>query len=244
MKSSPTLHKTISSPPVHVGIIMDGNGRWAEARGWPRVEGHRRGVETVREVVKGSIESGVKYLTLYGFSIENWKRPSEEITFLMGLFRLYMRQELDELDKRGIRLRFIGFRGLLAKDIVTQIEKAEERTKDNTVLTLIVAVSYGARQEITAAARNVARQVLAGDLDVDNIDEIIFSEHLETAGIPDPDLVIRTSGEHRISNFLLWQSAYSELMFTDTMWPEFSKEDFNAAINEYNRRERRYGDTV
>ena len=244
MKSAPTLDETNSSPPIHVGIIMDGNGRWAEARGWPRVEGHRRGVETVREVVKGSIDSGVKYLTLYGFSIENWKRPSEEIAFLMGLFRLYMREELDELDKRGIRLRFIGFRGLLAKDIVTLIEKAEERTKGNTVLTLIVAVSYGARQEITAAARNVARQVLAGDLDVDEIDETMFSEHLETAGIPDPDLVIRTSGEHRISNFLLWQSAYSELMFTDTMWPEFSKEDFNAAIKEYNRRERRYGDTV
>ncbi len=244
MKSAPSIHKTISDPPIHVGIIMDGNGRWAEARGWPRAEGHRRGVETVREVVRGSIQSGVKYLTLYGFSIENWKRPSQEIDFLMGLFRLYLREEIDELDERGVRLKFIGYRDLLDKDIVALIEDAENRTKDNKILTLIVAFSYGARQEITSAVRDVAREVLAGDLNVDEIDEIIFSEHLETAGIPDPDLLIRTSGEHRISNFLLWQSAYSELVFTDTLWPEFSKEDFFSAINEYNRRERRYGDIV
>jgi undecaprenyl diphosphate synthase len=223
---------------------MDGNGRWAEARGWPRVEGHRRGVETVKEVVTGSIQSGIKYLTLYGFSIENWKRPSQEIDFLMGLFRLYLREEIDELDERGVRLRFIGYRGLLDKDIVSLIEEVEDRTRENKVLTVIVAFSYGARQEITSAVRDVAKQVLSGDLDVDQIDERMFSEHLETAGIPDPDLVIRTSGEYRISNFLLWQSAYSELLFTDTLWPEFSKEDFFAAINEYNRRERRYGDIV
>ena len=244
MKSAPALREGISSPPIHVGIIMDGNGRWAEARGWPRVEGHRRGVETVREVVRGSIQSGVKFLTLYGFSIENWKRPSQEIDFLMGLFRLYLREEIDELDERGIRLRFIGYRGLLDQDIVSLIEEAEIRTKGNKNLTVIVAFSYGARQEITSAVRDVARQVLAGDLNVDEIDEITFSEHLETAGIPDPDLVIRTSGEHRMSNFLLWQSAYSELVFTDILWPEFSKEDFFAAIKEYNRRERRYGDLV
>ena len=244
MKFVPSLRETIATPPIHVGIIMDGNGRWAEARGWPRVEGHRRGVETVRKVVEGSIESGVKYLTLYGFSIENWKRPAQEIEFLMGLFRLYLRQDIEELDDHGIRLRFIGYRGLLAKDIITLIEEAEIRTKGNTVLTLIVALSYGARQEITAAVRNVAQRVLAGDLDVDEINERMFSGYLETAGIPDPDLVIRTSGEHRISNFLLWQSAYSELVFTDTLWPEFSREDFSAAINEYNRRERRYGDSI
>ena len=244
MKSAPSLHEVISSSPIHVGIIMDGNGRWAEARGWPRVEGHRRGVETVREVISGSIQSGIKYLTLYGFSIENWKRPYQEIDFLMGLFRLYLREEIDELDERGVRLRFIGYRGLLDKDIVSLIEEAEDRTKGNKVLTVIVAFSYGARQEITSAVRDVARQVLAGNLDVDQIDELKFSEHLETAGIPDPDLVIRTSGEHRISNFLLWQSAYSELLFTDTLWPEFSKEEFFAAIKEYNRRERRYGDIV
>ena len=244
MKSAPSFQEPISSPPLHVGIIMDGNGRWAEARGWPRAEGHRRGLETVREIVRGSIQSGIKYLTLYGFSIENWKRPSQEIDSLMSLFRLYLREEIDELDERGIRLRFIGYRGLLDKDIVTLIEEAEDRTKGNKVLTLIVAFSYGARQEITAAVRNIAEQVLAGDLNVDEIDEIMFCEHLETAGIPDPDLVIRTSGEHRISNFLLWQSAYSELVFTDTLWPEFSREEFCAAINEYNRRERRYGDII
>ena len=162
----------------------------------------------------------------------------------MGLFRLYLREEIDELDERGIRLRFIGYRGLLDQDIVSLIEEAEIRTKGNKNLTVIVAFSYGARQEITSAVRDVARQVLAGDLNVDEIDEITFSEHLETAGIPDPDLVIRTSGEHRMSNFLLWQSAYSELVFTDILWPEFSKEDFFAAIKEYNRRERRYGDLV
>ncbi|MBO38576.1 MAG: di-trans,poly-cis-decaprenylcistransferase [Rhodospirillaceae bacterium] len=244
MTSAPSLPETISSPPIHVGIIMDGNGRWAEERGWPRVEGHRRGIEAVRQVVKCSIQSGIKYLTLYGFSIENWKRPSQEIEFLMGLFRLYLREELDELDEGGVRLRFIGYRGLLDKDIVTLIEEAEDRTKGNKVLTVIVAFSYGARQEITSAVRDVARQVLAGDLDIDQIDEIMFSEHLETAGIPDPDLVIRTSGEHRISNFLLWQSAYSEFLFTDTLWPEFCEEEFQGAINEYKRRERRYGDIV
>ena len=244
MKSAPSFQEPISNPPLHVGIIMDGNGRWAEARGWPRAEGHRRGLETVREIVRGSIQSGIKYLTFYGFSIEKWKRPSQEIDSLMSLFRLYLREEIDELDERGIRLRFIGYRGLLDKDIVTLIEEAEDRTKGNKVLTLIVAFSYGARQEITAAVRNIAEQVLAGDLNVDEIDEIMFCEHLETAGIPDPDLVIRTSGEHRISNFLLWQSAYSELVFTDTLWPEFSREEFCAAINEYNRRERRYGDII
>ncbi|NKB21967.1 MAG: isoprenyl transferase [Alphaproteobacteria bacterium] len=243
MKPVSSLRETAPPPPTHVGIIMDGNGRWAQGRGRPRIEGHRRGMETVREVVKGSIEQGIEYLTLYGFSIENWKRPAAEISSLMGLLRLYLRQEIKELDQQGVRMRFIGQRSLLANDIVSLIEEAEEQTKNNTALNLVVALSYGARQEITAAAQSVARQVAAGELDVSTIDESVISEYLETAGMPDPDLVIRTSGEQRISNFLLWQVAYAELVFTDTLWPDFSREDLREAINEFHRRERRYGAT-
>jgi undecaprenyl diphosphate synthase len=200
-------------------------------------------METVREVVKGSIALGVEYLTLYGFSIENWKRPAAEISSLMGLLRLYLRQEIKELDQQGVRMLFIGHRSLLPDDIVALIEEAEEQTKGNTILNLVVALSYGARQEITAAAQSVARQVAAGELDVSDIDETVFTKHLETAGMPDPDLVIRTSGEQRISNFLLWQVAYAEFIFVDTLWPDFSRDDLREAINEYHRRERRYGAT-
>ena len=243
MKSVSSLRETTPPPPVHVAIIMDGNGRWAQGRGRPRIEGYRRGMETVREVVKGSIELGIEYLTLYGFSIENWKRPAAEISSLMGLLRLYLRQEIKELDQRGVRMRFIGQRSLLADDIVSLIEEAEEKTKSNTALNLVVALSYGARQEITAASRSIAQRVGSGELDISTIDETVISQHLETAGMPDPDLVIRTSGEQRISNFLLWQVAYAELVFTDTLWPDFSQEDLRDAINEYHRRERRYGAT-
>ncbi len=243
MKSVSSLRETEPPPPVHVGIIMDGNGRWAQGRGRPRIEGHRRGMEAVREVVKGSIAFGVEYLTLYGFSIENWKRPAAEISSLMGLLRLYLRQEIKELDQQGVRMRFIGHRSLLADDIVSLIEEAEEKTKGNTKLNLVVALSYGGRQEITSAAQSVARRVAAGELDVSAIDESVFTEHLETAGMPNPDLVIRTSGEQRISNFLLWQVAYAELVFVDTLWPDFSRDDLREAINEYHRRERRYGAT-
>ena len=243
MKPASSLRETAPPPPVHVGIIMDGNGRWAKGRGRPRIEGHRRGMETVREVVKGSIALGVEYLTLYGFSIENWKRPAAEISSLMGLLRLYLRQEIKELDQHGVRMRFIGHRSLLADDIVSLIEEAEEQTKNNTNLNFVVALSYGARQEITAAAQSVARQVAAGELEVSAIDESVFTKHLETAGMPDPDLVIRTSGEKRISNFLLWQVAYAELVFVDTLWPDFSRDDLRDAIMEYHRRERRYGAT-
>ena len=243
MKPASSLRETAPPPPVHVGIIMDGNGRWAKGRGRPRIEGHRRGMETVREVVKGSIALGVEYLTLYGFSIENWKRPAAEISSLMGLLRLYLRQEIKELDQQGVRMRFIGHRSLLADDIVSLIEEAEEQTKNNTNLNFVVALSYGARQEITAAAQSVARQVAAGELEVSAIDESVFTKHLETAGMPDHDLVIRTSGEKRISNFLLWQVAYAELVFVDTLWPDFSRDDLRDAIMEYHRRERRYGAT-
>jgi undecaprenyl diphosphate synthase len=229
--------------PVHVGIIMDGNGRWAQARGLPRVEGHRQGAESVRRAVKASVELGVRYLTLYGFSNENWKRPELEVSALMGLLRLYLRREIEELDQRGVRIRFIGQRQRLAADIVSLIEEAEARTAENAKLTLIVALSYGARQEITEAARTIAMKAAAGELDPASINEELVANHLETAGIPDPDLMIRTSGEQRVSNFLLWQLAYAELVFTDTLWPDFSWSDLEEAINEFHRRERRYGAT-
>ncbi len=222
---------------------MDGNGRWARARGLPRVEGHRNGAESVRRTVEAAVELGVRYLTLYGFSNENWKRPELEITALMGLLRLYLRSEIDELHRQGVQIRIIGQRHRLDGDIVEMIEAAEQRTKNNKTLTLIVALSYGARQEITTAAREIAIRALAGEIDPATIDEGVIERHLETAGIPDPDLMIRTSGEQRISNFLLWQLAYAELVFTDTLWPDFSRSDLEEAINEFHRRERRYGAT-
>jgi undecaprenyl diphosphate synthase len=220
---------------------MDGNGRWAKGRGRPRIEGHRQGIEAVREMVRGCIDFDIKYLTLYGFSMENWKRPRSEITALMGLLRIYLREEIKELNERGVRLSFIGNRTFLSADIVSLIEMAEEKTKNNDTLNLVVALSYGARQEITAAAKSLAKEVIAENIDISMIDEADFSKHLETAGMPDPDLIIRTSGEKRISNFLLWQVAYSEFVFSDTLWPDFCRVDLKEAINEYQRRERRYG---
>lgn len=231
------------TPPTHVGIIMDGNGRWAQFRGMPRIAGHRRGVESVRVAVSTAVELGIQYMTLYGFSIENWKRPMAEVTALMGLLRLYLRQEIDELNEKGVRIRFIGERKRLAPDIVKLINESEKRTETNTALNLVVALSYGARQEITAAARQLAQKVLAGELMLDDIDERLMSQNLATAGIPDLDLVIRTSGEKRVSNFLLWQLAYAELIFIDTLWPDFSSRDLEEAVNEFHRRERRYGAT-
>lgn len=243
MSTVSSLRDAVPPPPVHVGIIMDGNGRWAQARGLPRVEGHRQGAEAVRRAVKASVDLGVRYLTLYGFSNENWKRPEVEVSALMGLLRLYLRREIDELDQRGVRIRFIGQRQRLGADIVSLIEEAVARTHGNTKLTLIVALSYGARQEISEAVRAIAIKAAAGELDPASIDENLVADHLETAGIPDPDLMIRTSGEQRFSNFLLWQLAYSELVFTDTLWPDFSQSDLEEAINEFHRRERRYGAT-
>jgi undecaprenyl diphosphate synthase len=222
---------------------MDGNGRWAAARGMPRIAGHSQGAEAVRATVKGAIENGVAYLTLYGFSQENWKRPKNEVTALMGLLRIYLRQEIDALNEQGVRLTFIGRRDMLEPDIVSLIENAENVTKANVKLRLIVALSYGARQEITAAARKIASAAIAGDLEPEQIDEALFQDHLETAGIPDPDLVIRTSGEQRVSNFLLWQLAYAELVFVETHWPDFNGRHLEEAINEFHRRERRYGAT-
>lgn len=197
--------------PLHVCVIMDGNGRWAASRGLPRAEGHRRGAEAVRQVIKEAARLGVGYLTLFGFSSENWKRPSGEVTDLMGLLRLYLRKELADLHKQGVRFRVIGERSRLPGDVQELVTTAENRTKDNTGLTLVIALSYGGRAEIVNAARDLAEKAKAGTLDPGAIDEATFATHLETADIPDPDLLIRTSGEQRISNFLLWQCAYTEL---------------------------------
>jgi undecaprenyl diphosphate synthase len=227
--------------PRHIAIIMDGNGRWAQARGLPRIAGHRRGAEAVRRAVAGARELGIAYLTLFGFSSENWKRPSSEIHDLMGLLRHYLRGEIAELHKNGVRLKVIGQIGRLAPDIVSLIEHAEEVTRNNSAVTLTIALSYGGRAEIVAAVRAIAAQVARGSLAVDAVDEDCLAGHLLTVDLPDPDLLIRTSGEQRISNFLLWQCAYSELVFTKTLWPDFAKSDLEQAIDEYCGRERRYG---
>jgi len=226
---------------VHVAIIMDGNGRWAKARGLPRFVGHQRGAEAVRRVVEGARELGIGYLTLYAFSSENWKRPPAEVEDLMGLLRVYLRGELDDLHRNRVRVRFIGERERLADDIVELIDEAEGRTARNEGMTLIIALNYGSQREIVAAVRRIAADVAAGRLDPESVDEALFQRHLQTAGIPDPDLVIRTSGEQRLSNFLLWQAAYAELVFMDILWPEFTKESLEEAVREYERRERRYG---
>ena len=230
-----------SRAPTHVAIIMDGNGRWAQRRGQPRVAGHRRGADAARIAVRAAVKHGVRYLTLYGFSSENWKRPADEIEDLMGLLRYYLRSEIAELHKQGIRLRVIGDRSRLAADIVALIEDSERRTADNDTLTLTMALSYGSRAEIAEAARRLAEDVEAGRIRSYEIDETALAGRLFTAGIPDPDLLIRTSGEQRLSNFLLWQSAYTEFVFLDVLWPDFSEDDFTHAIKEYNGRERRYG---
>jgi undecaprenyl diphosphate synthase len=229
------------APPKHVAIIMDGNGRWAKARGLPRTAGHRKGVEAVRRTVEAARELGIPYLTMFGFSSENWRRPEGEVFDLMQLLRFYLRSEIAELHKNGVRLRVIGDRAKLSGDIVTMIEKAEELTRSNTELNLIIALSYGARQEIVEATRQMVRDALEGRLSPEEITEESFSARLLTRDIPDPDLLVRTSGEQRISNFLLWQSAYTELVFVDTLWPDFTKRDLEDAIREFNRRDRRYG---
>jgi undecaprenyl diphosphate synthase len=227
--------------PNHVAIIMDGNGRWAKARGLPRVAGHRRGADAVRRVVRGAGELGIPVLTLFAFSTENWTRPADEVNDLMGLLRHYLRNELDELHKNGARLRVIGNREGLASDIVRDISDAENMTRGNSRIDVNICINYGARAEILQAIRSLARQVAAGELSADRIDEDRFERELLTSGVPDPDLLIRTSGEQRISNFMLWQCAYAELVFVDTLWPDFGKEHLEQAIAEFRRRERRYG---
>ena len=237
-------HDASPPPPVHVAIIMDGNGRWAKARGLPRTAGHKRGAEAVRRTVEAAREMGISYLTLYAFSAENWKRPTNEVTDLMGLLRLYLRNEVANMHKNGIRLRIIGDRARLGPDLVALIEQSEAKTAGNSALTLVLALSYGGRQEIAAAARKLAAEVVAGTLDIAAITEETLSSRLYTADIPDPDLVIRTSGEKRISNFLLWQSAYAEFVFSDILWPDFGRDHLEDAVRDFQGRERRYGNAV
>lgn len=233
-----------ASPPAHIAIIMDGNRRWADSRGLPRVAGHKAGAEAVRRTVEAAAKLGVSYLTLFGFSSENWSRTKGEIGDLMGLLRLYLKSEIGALKKNGVRLRVIGDLYRFDQDIVDLINFAETETDTNSRITLVLALSYGGRQEIVCAARELALRVKKGALDPEDIDEAAFESHLQTVGLPDPDLLIRTSGEERISNFLLWQLAYTEFVFTDVLWPDFGDEELTGAISEFVRRERRYGGSV
>ena len=227
--------------PAHIAIIMDGNGRWAAGRGLPRAAGHRAGAQAVRRTIEAATGAGVGWLTLYAFSSENWRRPADEVLELTGLLRHYIRQELNELAGKGVRLRVLGDRARFDAETRADLDRAEQATRGNTRLNLNVALSYGARDEIVAAARAAAAAAAAGQLDPATLDEAAFSRLLFTAGMPDPDLVIRTSGEHRLSNFLLWQSAYAELVFLDVLWPDFGAAELTGAMQEYARRERRFG---
>ena len=237
----PRAADTEAPPPAHVAIIMDGNGRWAAARHLPRIAGHREGARAVRRTIEAAIHSGVSWLTLYAFSSENWRRPLGEVLDLTGLLRHYLRSEIDELRANGVRLRVIGDRGRFDPDIQKDLAAAEQSTADNTRLNLTVALSYGARAEIVAAARAAAEAVRDGRLAAADLNEERFSGLLATADMPDPDLVIRTSGEQRLSNFLLWQAAYAELVFLDVLWPDFDAPHFAAALAEFARRDRRFG---
>jgi undecaprenyl diphosphate synthase len=230
--------------PRHVAIIMDGNGRWAAARGLPRTEGHRRGVEALRATVRAAGEMGIQVLTIFSFSSENWSRPPAEVRDLMGLLRRFIRHDLAELHRNKVRVRVIGEREGLADDILRLLQEAEELTRNNDGLIVVVAFNYGARQEIARAARRLAADVAAGKLPLEAITAEALGSHLDASDLPDPDVIIRTSGEQRLSNFLLWQSAYSELIFVPTYWPDFDRATLEGAIAEYRRRERRFGGLV
>ena len=228
-------------PPRHVAIIMDGNGRWATRRGLPRIAGHKRGINSVRKITRHAKLRGVRYLTLFAFSTENWLRPKEEVHGLFDLFRYYMRRECRTLAREGVRARFIGDRSELPEDIRSMMAEAEEMTAGGEEMTLVVALNYGARAEIAQAARRLAGRVAEGTLDPGDIDDALLSAEMNTAGFPDPDLIIRTSGEQRLSNFLLWQAAYSEFLFVDDHWPDFDEQSFDDCLDRYARRDRRYG---
>ncbi|UZK66945.1 isoprenyl transferase [Sphingomonas sp. M1-B02] len=241
MAAKPAPELPSGSTPRHVAIIMDGNGRWAKSRFLPRIAGHRQGVEAVRRVSRAARKLGIEVLTLYAFSSENWRRPEEEVRDLMGLLRHFLASELDELIAEGVRLRVIGDWRSLAPDLVAMIDIAIVRTADNPGPTLVIALNYGAQAEILAAARRLAEQARDGTLDPAAIDEARFEGALETAGLPPLDLLIRTSGEQRLSNFLLWQAAYAELLFVDTLWPDFNEKILAAALDQFGQRERRFG---
>lgn len=228
-------------PPRHVAIIMDGNGRWAQKRGLPRLAGHRKGAETLQNIVRASGKLGIKYVTVYAFSTENWQRDPSEVSGLMDLLRQYLKSEFKEIQENGVRIIFIGERDMLDADIVEQMYKIEHDTSTNDRLTLCIALSYGSRQEIVRAAQKIAAHAQKGDINLEDIDIKMFSSMLYTKDVPDPDLVIRTSGEQRLSNYLLWQLAYAELAFTPTLWPDFNKQELEKIITDFSKRERRYG---
>jgi undecaprenyl diphosphate synthase len=231
----------ISAAPRHVAIIMDGNGRWAKKRFLPRAMGHREGAEAVRRTVRAAGELGISYLTLYAFSSENWKRPADEVDDLMGLLRLYLRNEVRELHDSNVRIKFIGARQRLSEDVLALVDDSERTTASNTGLTLVIALNYGSQAEIASAAQTLAAQAVRGEIQPEQIDEVMIAQHLFTKDIPDPDVIIRTSGEQRLSNFLMWQAAYAELVFVETLWPDFDRAALESALNEYTGRERRYG---
>lgn len=227
--------------PAHVAIIMDGNGRWAKARGLPRVAGHRAGVEALRKTVRAAPQMGISYLTVYAFSSENWSRPKSEVSDLMGLLKLFIRRDLAELHQNGVRVRVIGDKASLQTDIRGLLEEAETLTAGNDALTLVIAFNYGGRDEIVRTAQKLALAAVRGEISVDSISTDSFAASLDSAGIPDPELVIRTSGELRLSNFLLWQAAYSELVFLPCYWPDFSQDHLADALRDFAGRERRFG---
>lgn len=231
----------LNNTPQHIAIIMDGNGRWAKERGLPRRDGHRAGAESVREAVETCKELGISHLTLYAFSSENWSRPKSEIDALMVLLDRFLAEKTSELNKQNVRLRTIGDIARLPEKNQKRIAKAKKETAGNTDLNLILALSYGAREEITSAVKNIARKASTGDLNPDEITKELVAQHLDTAEFPDPDLLIRTSGELRLSNFLLWQLSYAEIVVTKKFWPDFKRTDLQAAVEEYSRRHRRFG---
>ena len=227
--------------PRHVAIIMDGNGRWAKKRMLPRIAGHRKGIEAARSVTRAAGDLGIEVLTLYAFSTENWRRPAEEVSDLMGLLRHFISADIDELAKNGVRLRIIGNYKALSPDLVQMIDDAIERTAENTSTTLVIALNYGSQAEMVAVIQSIATRARNGDLDPAAIDEAMIENMLDTHGLPPPDLLIRTSGEQRLSNFLLWQLAYTELLFVDTLWPDFGADALADAVREFGARERRFG---
>lgn len=236
-----TLDQQVTRVPRHVALIMDGNGRWAHQRSLPRSAGHKQGVEAVRRAVRAGLELGIEYLTIFSFSAENWSRPASEVNYLLGLLRRFVRQDVADLHNAGVCVRIIGDRRGLQPDIVRLLEDCERVTQDNTSMTLVVAFNYGGRDELAAAARVIAQKAVSGDLAVDDIDAATVGRHLYAPDIPEPDLLIRTSGEQRISNFLLWQLAYTEFVFVHEHWPDFNREVLERAIQDFSGRDRRYG---